>query len=71
MNVVVTSHQPFYLHSLAGEEGEPPKRVYWMNGGPASARNILIVFFITRSWKVFFGPSTFRSLRVFRRSSSL
>jgi hypothetical protein len=44
MNVVVTSHQHVYLYSAAGEEGEPPERVYWLNGGPASARNILIIF---------------------------
>jgi hypothetical protein len=44
MNVVVTSHQPVYLYSVAGEEGEPTEHVYWLNGGPASARNILIVF---------------------------
>jgi hypothetical protein len=44
MNVMVTSHQPVYLYSPAGEEGEPPKRAYWLIGGPASAWNILIVF---------------------------
>jgi hypothetical protein len=44
MNVVVTSHQHVYLYSSAGEEGELPKRVYWLNVGPASAQNILIVF---------------------------
>jgi hypothetical protein len=44
MNDVVTSHQPVCLYSVAGEEGEPPERVYWLNGGPASAQNILIVF---------------------------
>jgi hypothetical protein len=44
MNVVVTSHQPVCSYSTAGEEDEPPKRVYWLNGGPASAQNILIVF---------------------------
>jgi hypothetical protein len=45
MNVVVTSHQPVCLYSHAGEEGEPPKHAYWLNGGPANARNILIVFY--------------------------
>jgi hypothetical protein len=45
MNVAVTSHQPFCLYSPAGEEGELPKRVYWLNGGPTSAWNILIVFY--------------------------
>jgi hypothetical protein len=44
MNVVVTSQQLVYLYSPAGEEGKLPKRAYWLNGGPASARNILIVF---------------------------
>jgi hypothetical protein len=44
MNAVVTSHQPACLYSPAGEEGEPPKRVDSLNGGPASARNILIIF---------------------------
>jgi hypothetical protein len=44
MNVVVTSHQPASLYSAAGEEGEPPERVHWLNGGPTSARNILIIF---------------------------
>jgi hypothetical protein len=44
MNVVVTSHQPVCLYSPAGEEGEPPKRAYWLNGGPANTQNILIVF---------------------------
>jgi hypothetical protein len=44
MNVVVTSHQLVCLYSPAGKEGELPKRTYWLNGGPANARNILIVF---------------------------
>jgi hypothetical protein len=44
MNVMVTSHQPVYLYSPAGEEGEPPKRAYWLIGGPANAWTILIVF---------------------------
>jgi hypothetical protein len=44
MNVVVTSHQPICLYSATGEEGEPPERVHWLNGGPTSARSILIVF---------------------------
>jgi hypothetical protein len=70
MNVVVTSHQPVCLYNPAGEEGEPPKHAYRLNGGPTSAQNILIVF-ITSSGKVFFGPSAFRSLRVFHGPSSL
>jgi hypothetical protein len=44
MNVVVTSHQSIYLYSAAGEEGKPPEYVYWLNGGPTNARNILIIF---------------------------
>jgi hypothetical protein len=44
MNVVVTSHQPVYLYSPAGEEGEPPKYAYWLIGGPTSASSILFVF---------------------------
>jgi hypothetical protein len=44
MNTVVTYHQHVCLYSPAGEEGEPPKRAYWLNGGPASAWNILIIF---------------------------
>jgi hypothetical protein len=44
MNDVVTSHQPVCLYSPTGREGEPPKHAYWLNGGSASARNILIVF---------------------------
>jgi hypothetical protein len=53
MNVVVTSRQPVCLYSPAGEEGEPPQRAHWLNGGAASTQNILIVFLITISWKVF------------------
>ena len=45
MNDAVTSQQPVCLYSLGGEEDEPPKRVYWLNGGPTSARNILFVFY--------------------------
>jgi hypothetical protein len=44
MNVVVTSHQHVCLYSVAGEEGEPPECVHWLNGGPTSAWNILIIF---------------------------
>jgi hypothetical protein len=44
MNVVITSRQPVCLYSAAGEEGEPPDRLQWLNGGPLSALNILIVF---------------------------
>jgi hypothetical protein len=45
MSVVVTSHQPVYLYSVAGDEGEPPECVHWLNGGPTTALNILIVFY--------------------------
>ena len=44
MNDVVTSHQPVCLYSIAGEEGESPDCLHWLNGGPADAQNILIVF---------------------------
>jgi hypothetical protein len=44
MNVVVNCHQPVYLYSVAREEVKPPERVYWLNGGPTNAQNILIVF---------------------------
>jgi hypothetical protein len=44
MNAVVTLHQPVCLYSAAGEEGELPEHVHWLNGEPASTRNILIVF---------------------------
>jgi hypothetical protein len=27
---VVTSHQLVCLYNLAGEEGEPPRRTYWL-----------------------------------------
>jgi hypothetical protein len=36
MNDAVTSHQLVYLYSPEGEEGEPLKRVYWLNGGPTT-----------------------------------
>jgi hypothetical protein len=67
MNVVVTPHQSVCLYSAIREEGELLERVHWLNGGPADARNILIVFSITSSGTVFFGPSAFRSLCVFSR----
>jgi hypothetical protein len=44
MNDVVTSHQHVCLYNPTGEEGKPPQRAHWLDGGPASARNILIVF---------------------------
>jgi hypothetical protein len=44
MNVVVTLHQPVCLYSAAGEEGEPPEHAHWLNGGPTSAWNNLIIF---------------------------
>jgi hypothetical protein len=44
MNDVVTSHQLVCLYSPAVEEGEPPKRAYWLISGPTSAGNILFVF---------------------------
>jgi hypothetical protein len=65
MHDVVTSHQPVCLYSAAREEGELLERVYWLNDGPASVRNILIIFLITSSGKVFFGPSASKSLRIF------
>jgi hypothetical protein len=70
MNAMVISHQLVCLYSPVREEGEPPKQAYWLIGGPASAVNILFVF-LTRSGKVFFGPSAFRSLRIIRGTSSL
>jgi hypothetical protein len=44
INVVVTAHQPVYLYSAAGEEGEPPDRLHLLSGGPFDAQNILIFF---------------------------
>jgi hypothetical protein len=44
MNDVVTPHQPVYLYSVVGEEGEPPHHLHWHSGGPFGVRNILIVF---------------------------
>jgi hypothetical protein len=44
MNDMVTAHQPVRLYSDVGEEGEPPGRLHWLNGGPPSARDILTVF---------------------------
>jgi hypothetical protein len=44
MNAVVTSQQLVCLYIPAGEEGEPPKRAYWLIGGPVSARSTLFVF---------------------------
>jgi hypothetical protein len=44
MNAVVTSHQLICLYSPAGEEGEPPRRSYWLIGGPISAVNFIFVF---------------------------
>jgi hypothetical protein len=43
MNVVVTSHQPICLYSVAGEVGEPPYRLHWLSEGQPEAWNILIV----------------------------
>jgi hypothetical protein len=74
MNVVITPHQPICLYSAAGEEGEPPDRPHWLSSGPQwTARRLEYFnrFSITSSKKVFFGPSAFRSLCVFRGSSSL
>jgi hypothetical protein len=36
MNAMVTSNQPVHLYSPVGEEGEPPKRADWLNGGLTS-----------------------------------
>ena len=44
MNDVVTPHQPIFLYSAAGEEGEPLDRLHWLSGGPFDAQNILIIF---------------------------
>jgi hypothetical protein len=70
MNVVVTSHQSVCLYSVAGEEGELPDRLHWLNGGPPSAE-YFNRFSITSLGKVFFGPSAFRSLHIFHEPSSL
>jgi hypothetical protein len=43
MNDVVTSHQPVFLYSAAGGEGEPPYRLHWLSGAPIDDRNTLIV----------------------------
>jgi hypothetical protein len=44
MNVVVTFHQPVCLYSLAGEEGEPPRRANWLTGGPVTVVSFIFVF---------------------------
>ena len=44
MNIVVTPHQPVYLYSATGEEGEPLDRLHLLSGGLADAQNILIIF---------------------------
>jgi hypothetical protein len=44
MNVVLTSHQLVYLYSPIGEEGEPPRRVYWLIGGSVSVVYFIFVF---------------------------
>jgi hypothetical protein len=44
MNVMVIPHQPVWLYSASGEEGEPPDRLHWLRDGSFDARNILIVF---------------------------
>jgi hypothetical protein len=43
MNVVVTSHQPVCLYSVARGEDEPPNRLHWLSGGRTDDRNTLIV----------------------------
>jgi hypothetical protein len=70
MNVVVTSHQLVCLYWPAGEEGEPPRRAYWLIGGLVIAMNFIFVF-NNKLREGVFGPSTFRSLRIFRGLSSL
>jgi hypothetical protein len=35
MNVVLTPHQPVYLYSAAGGEGEPPYCTHWLSCGPS------------------------------------
>jgi hypothetical protein len=42
--LVVTFHQLVCLYSPVGKEGELPRRLYWLIGGPISAVNILFVF---------------------------
>jgi hypothetical protein len=44
MNAVVTSHQLVCLYSPVGEEGEPPRRTYWLIGGPVSDVDFILVF---------------------------
>jgi hypothetical protein len=44
MNDVVTSHQLVCLYSLTGEEGKPPRRVYWLIGEPVTAVNFVFIF---------------------------
>jgi hypothetical protein len=44
MNAMVTSHQLDCLYSPAGEEGEPPRRAYWLIGGSVSVVNFIFVF---------------------------
>jgi hypothetical protein len=44
MNVMVTSNQLVFLYSPAGEEGKPPRRAYWLIGGPVSNVNFIFVF---------------------------
>jgi hypothetical protein len=70
MNVMVTSHHLICLYSPAGEEGESPRRAYWLIGGLISAVNFIFVF-NNKPREGVFGPSASRSLRVFRGSSSL
>jgi hypothetical protein len=70
MNIVVTFYQPICLYSPVGEEGEPPRRSYLLIGGPAHAVTFYS-FFNNKLREGVFGPPAFRSLRVFRRLSSL
>jgi hypothetical protein len=70
MNDVVISHQLICLYSLAGEEGEPLYRSYWLIGGAAQAV-AFYSFFNNKLREGVFGSSAFRSLRLFRGSSSL
>jgi hypothetical protein len=53
MNAAVIPHQPVCLYSPAGEEGEPLKRLYWLNGGPVKRLEYFNRFLITSSRKLF------------------
>jgi hypothetical protein len=70
MNVVVTSYQHVCLYSPAGEEGEPPRRAYWLIDGPISAVNF-IFFFNNKLKEGVFWTFGIQKPSCFRGSSSL